>query len=196
MRIIDNWIANHEVEKAERAAERAAQGLDALPATIEEAHAEIERLRVGNPDALRFWSEPDPTALPAPDGERVIDPPTSAIQPPSEQTGGRNLRVGKQVGPDDHRVRPKPVIDAKAEPIERMPDGSPCPPGGRWCSITQRVVPIPPVAKSGAETEAQRQRVNDRTLDYKIMTEPSRVSGEPSPSLGNESWRFHTWRFE
>jgi hypothetical protein len=182
MRIVDNWIANHEAEKAERAAERAAQGLDALPDTLEAAHAEIERLRVGNPDALKFWAGPE--------SDRVVTPGEADIVPPGEQTGGRNLRIGKRPGPDDPKPRSTAVIDAKAEPVELMPDGSRCPPGGRWCPTLRRVVPIPPVARSGEETKASMARVNDRSLDYKIMSEPSRVAGEPKPSLGNESWRF------
>ena len=184
MAIIDNWIANNEAEKAERAAERAAQGLDALPDTLEAAHAEIERLRVGNPDALKFWAGPE--------SERAITPSESDVVPPSEQTGGRNLRTGVQRGIDDHRVtRPKPTIDGKAESVERMPDGSVCPPGGRWCPVLRRVVPVSPIAKSGAETKAAMDRVNaNRALDHQIMNAPSRVSGEPEPSLGNESWRF------
>jgi len=186
--IIDNWIATHEAERAERAAERAAQGLDALPPTLEEAHAEIERLR-GNPDALKFWAGPE--------SERVIDPPLSVITPPSEQTGGRNLRVGRRPGPDDPKPRSTAVIDAKAEPsVELMPDGTPCPPGGRWCPTLRRVVPIPPVAKSGAETKAAMDRVNDRSLDYKIMSEPSRVAGEPQPSTPMTTYGDSNFFFE
>jgi len=52
----------------------------------------------------------------------------------------------------------------------------------------------PVVAKPGHVTEAQRLRVNnDRSLEFKIMQEPSRVAGEPQPSLGNESWRLPRW---
>jgi len=52
----------------------------------------------------------------------------------------------------------------------------------------------PVVAKPGHVTDAQRQRVNnDRSLEFKIMTEPSRVAGEPQPSLGNEPWRWPRW---
>jgi hypothetical protein len=182
MRIIDNWIANHETEKSERAAERTAQGLPALPDTLEAAHAEIERLRQGNPAALRFWSEPDPTALPAHEGERVIDVPTSAITPPSEQTGGRNLRTRPQVGADD----PKPPVTI---------DGKALPPGAQI--VNGRIVPIPPQALSGDETRRRQDAVNARRdIDHAIMNAPSRVSGEPLPSLGNESWRGHTFRFE
>jgi hypothetical protein len=179
MKVIDAWIANHEAERAERAAERAAQGLDALPDTLEEAHAEIERLRVANPDALKFWAAPE---LPAPEGERAIDVPTSAIVPPSEQTGGRNLRTRPAVGPDD----PKPPVTI---------DGKALPPGAQI--VNGRIVPIPPQAKPGHVTEAQRQAVNaNRALDHQIMNAPSRVAGEPAPSLGQETWRGHTWRFE
>jgi len=63
--------------------------------------------------------------------------------------------------------------------------------------VRHRVVPIPPVAKSGAETKASMERANaNRALDHQIMNAPSRVSGEPQPSLGNESWRGYTHRFE
>jgi hypothetical protein len=173
MRIIDAWIANHELEKSERVA--AGLPADAKDARIVELEVEVARLR----------------GLPAPDGDRVIDVPTSAITPPSEQTGGRNLTRGMRRGPDDPPPRSTAVIDAKAEPVERMPDGTPCPPGGMWCPVRRRVVPIEPVARSGAETKASMDRVNARRdIDHKIMSEQSRVAHEPAPSLGNESWRF------
>jgi len=36
----------------------------------------------------------------------------------------------------------------------------------------------PPVAKSGAETEAQRQRVNsDKTIEYRVMGSAPRATG-------------------
>jgi hypothetical protein len=173
MRTIDNWISNRETEKAERAAARAAQGLPPLPVDLETAQREIEQLREEN-QALKFWAEPDAKALP--EGGRVIDVPTSAIVPPSEQTGGRNLRTGPQVGLDN----PKPPVTI---------DGKALPPGAML--VDGKIVPIPPVARSGAETKASMERVNsNRALDHQIMNAPSRVSGEPEPSLGNESWRF------
>jgi hypothetical protein len=154
--------------------------LDALPPTLEEAHAEIERLR-GNPDALKFWAGPE--------SERGITPSESDVVPPGEQPG-RNLRVGKQIGPDDHKVtRQKPTIDAKAEPVTTV-DGKPVPAGskvppGNWGTV------------SGDEAKRRMAAVNnDRSIEHRIMSEPSRVSGEPAPSLGNEWWRGHTWRFE
>jgi hypothetical protein len=153
MRHIENWIEAQELNKRDAEAERVAQGLpaDSKDARIAELEAENARLR-GEP-------------LTGPDGERVIDPPTGDIVPPGEQPG-RNLRVGKQVGPDDHKAAPKPVIEGKA-------------------------MPVPPQAKSGAETKAQMARVNaDRSLEYKIMNAPSRVAHEPKPSNGTESWRF------
>jgi hypothetical protein len=170
MAIIDNWIANHETERAERAAERAAQGLDALPVTLEEAHAEIERLR-GNPDALKFWASPE--------SERVVTPGEADVVPPGEQG---ECYAGKRFTPDDMKVmRPKPVIEA--QPATTV-DGKPVPPGskvppGNWGTV------------SGDEAKRRMARVNnDRSLEHRIMTEPSRVSGEPAPSLNNESWRF------
>src|ERR1700752_4398863 len=49
----------------------------------------------------------------------------------------------------------------------------------------------PVVAKSGAESEAQRQRVAaDRATDFRIMSQPGRT-WEPQPSVGRESWRAH-----
>jgi len=183
MRRIDDWISNHETERAEKAADRAAQGLPPLPEDYESAVAELDRIhQKGNPAALAFWAEPDAKAAPAPDGERTIDPPTSAITPPGEQTGGRNLRTGPQVGPDN----PKPPVTI---------DGKALPPGAQI--VNGRIVPIPPQAKPGHVTEAQRQAVNaNRALDHQIMNAPSRVAGEPAPSLGQETWRGHTWRFE
>jgi hypothetical protein len=170
MAIIDGWIANHEAEKAERRAEGLpANELEAAQMRVAELEAENARLR-GEP-------------LPGPESEGVIDPPTSAITPPSEQPG-RNLRVGKQVGPDDHKVtRRKPVVDATAEPVTTV-DGKPVSPGskvppGNWGTV------------SGDEAKRRMAAVNnDRSIEHKIMSEPSRVSGEPEPSLANESWRF------
>jgi hypothetical protein len=181
MKIVDNWIANHEAEKAARVE----MGLPADVKDARIAQLEAEVARLGG----------EPTALPAP-GERTITPSESDVMPPGE-VPGRNLRTSKQVGPDD--PKPPVTIDAKAESVERMPDGTPCPPGGRWCSVRQRVVPIPPQALSGDETRRRQDAVNARRdIDHQIMNAPSRVSGEPAPSLGQESWRFpsqpgHLW---
>ena len=89
MRIIDNWIAADEAEKAERVAQGLpANETEALRLENASLREEVARLR----------------GLPAPEGERVIDPPTSDIVPPGEQ--GR-LYVGPPPppGPDD----PKPT---------------------------------------------------------------------------------------
>lgn len=177
---IDNWIANHETERRERAAERAEMGLPPLPVDLETAQREIEHLREEN-QALKFWAD-DAKALSAPESERVITPSESDVVPPGE-VPGRNLRTGKQVGPDDHRVRPKPVIDAKAEPTTTV-DGKPVRPGskvppGNWGTV------------SGDEAKRRMAAVNnDRSIEHRIMTEPSRVAHEPVPSLNNEPWRF------
>jgi len=159
MAIVDAWIANHEAEKAERVA--AGLPADAKDARIVELEAENARLR----------------------GESApIDPPTSDIVPPSEQTGSRNLRVGKQVGPDDHKaMRRRPVIEA--EPVTTV-DGKPVPAGskvppGNWGTV------------SGDEAKRRMAAVNNaRSIEHRIMTEPSRVAHEPVPSLNNEPWRF------
>ena len=185
MRIIDNWIANHEAEKVERvAAGEPADELEAAQMRVAELETEVARLR----------------GLPAPEGERVIDPPTADVVPPGEQPGGRNLRTGPQVGIDDHKVGPKPVIDGKVNPptplqvwaaecerIEQLrkqyaPQAEPWQPAKPNC---------PAVAKPGWLTRIERDLANSRrALDHQIMTAPSRVSGEPQPSNGTESWRF------
>ena len=155
MRIIDNWIANDEAEKAERVA----QGLPADPkdARIAELEAENARLRG------------EPAALPAP-GDRVITPSESDVVPPNEQPG-RNLRVGKQVGPDDHKaMRPKPTIDGEA---------------------------VPQTGPTDAEREANRQRINnDRSFEHRIMTQPigrnaPQPSGPHMPQPDNMLGGFH-----
>src|SRR5262249_27823466 len=52
----------------------------------------------------------------------------------------------------------------------------------------------PPQTVSGEEAKRRMAAINnDRSLEFKIMQEPSRVAGEPEPSLGNESWRFPRW---
>jgi len=72
----------------------------------------------------------------APEGERVIDPPTSDIVPPGEQ--GR-LYVGPPPpGPDDPKPRSTAAIDGKA-----VPTGT-----------------------TDAEREANRQRVNNDRSAY------------------------------
>jgi hypothetical protein len=49
----------------------------------------------------------------------------------------------------------------------------------------------PVQAVSGDEAKRRMAAVNARRdIDFKIMTEPSRVAGEPRPSLGNEPWRW------
>jgi hypothetical protein len=193
MAVIDNWLANHETEKAERAAERAAQGLPPLPVDLETAQREIEQLREEN-QALKFWAD-DTKALAAPDGARAIDVPTSAITPPGEIG---ECYAGKRYTADDMKaMRPKATIDAKAESVELMPDGSRCPPGGRWCPVRNRVVPIPPTALSGDETRRRQDAVNARRdIDHAIMTAPSAVSGEPAPSTPMTTYGDSNFFFE
>ena len=69
---------------------------------------------------------PDPApALPAPE-ERTIDPPTGDIVGPLEQSDRQLRRGGPKPGPDDHKVRPKPVIDGEATVVPPAPK-SECP---------------------------------------------------------------------
>jgi hypothetical protein len=39
-------------------------------------------------------------------------------------------------------------------------------------------------------TRIERDLANSRAVEHEIMNAPSRVAGEPQPSLGNESWRY------
>jgi hypothetical protein len=93
---------------------------------------------------------------------------------------------------------PPPGVQPPEQPkqlAELMPDGTPCPPGGRWCPVLGRIVPIPPEALSGDETKRRQAVAQDRSIDFRIMTEPG-PRWEPQPSVGGESWRGHTRRFE
>ena len=84
-------------------------------------------------------------------------PPARDIVPPGEQG---KLYVGPVVGPDDHKARPKPVIDGEATVVPPA-SKSECPSWLRPVPKTERRIDGgPPVAKSSAETEAQRQRVH------------------------------------
>src|SRR5262249_24732998 len=63
-----------------------------------------------------------PHALPSPESDRAIDPPTSAITPPSEQSdSARNLYRGGPRGGHDN-PRPPVTLDGKVEPAQ--PPGS------------------------------------------------------------------------
>jgi hypothetical protein len=181
MEIIEGWVEADAATKRDEEAERRAQGLPADPkdARIAELEAEIARMR-----------GEAPAALPSPDA-KVITPRDSDIMEPFKDA------TGPQRGPDDRPTKSTQVIDGKAEPaVELMADGSPCPPGGRWCPVLRRVVPIPQQALSGAETERRRQAVNaDRSTEFRIMNQPA-GKGMPQPSVGGESWRGHTWRYE
>jgi len=149
--VLDNlaqrWRAADEADRAERGLPPRVHGEAETQKRIEELEAENLR--------LRGQGGQDPKALPAPEAkaERVIDPPTSAITPPGEQS---DRAANGAYAPDLKGPRPGMTIDGKV---------------------------IPPQAKSGAETRAQADRVNsDRSIVHKIMTEPSRVAHEPQPS--------------
>src|SRR5262249_44045076 len=76
----------------------------------------------------------------------------------------------------DNPVDPRPPVTIDA-------DGGPLPPGAQL--VNGKIVPIPPVAKSGAETRAQMDRVNGRRdIDHAAMSAQSRVAHEPRPSTG------------
>jgi hypothetical protein len=157
--IVQRWIEADETERAERGLSPriSSDDAEALQARVDELEQENARLR--SPGANHGFA----CAVAASD--RVIDPPTGDIVPPGEQSDNpANMRppVGTQ---------PKPVTTIDGKPLRpgMGPDGK----------------PIPPQARSGAETKAAMERVNaDRATTLRIMTEPSRVKGEPVPSTG------------
>jgi len=165
--VVGRWIEVDEQDRAEKGLSPRIHDEEAMQRRIDDLEAELVRLRGAQPHAL-----------PASDGERPIDVPTSAIMPPGEQSDRpENQRYAS--GADNPKVKPPTIIDA--EPVTTWPDGRPLPPGGQL--VDGKIVPIPPRAKSGAETRAQQDKVNaDRATAHRIMTQPSRVSGEPTPS--------------
>jgi len=153
----ERWIAADAADRAERGLSPRIHDEEAQQHRIDDLEAELVRLR-----------GPQPHALPSPEAERTITPRDGDIVPPLEQSD-RQLRIGADRGPE----RKQPVtIDA---------DGRPLRPGSQI--IDGKVVPIPPQAKPGHVTEAQRIAVNnDRATVHRVMTQPSRVKGEPQPS--------------
>jgi hypothetical protein len=77
---------------------------------IAELEAELAALKGGSVPALLPLSGTSSPMAALPD---VIDPPTSAIVPPSERA---ECDAGHRAGPDDRPRRPPPVIEAKAVP--------------------------------------------------------------------------------
>ena len=95
---------------------------------------------------------------------------------------------GPKRTPDDEKaLRPKPVIEGKVEGSWTGPKDGPCPWLKQPAPVAKRVAE-PIVTKSGAETEAQRLRVNsDRQTPLRIM---SQGGGEkfPQPDAGGFHW--------
>jgi hypothetical protein len=108
------------------------------------------------------------------DAEPVVEGEiVPAEQVPAETKPVAQSWRGPQDGPPSW-LRPVPPVDSKDRPPA-----------------------TPVIAKSGAESEAQRQRVAaDRSVEFRIMNERPVFRGMPEPSLGNEPWRPHTWRYE
>src|SRR5262249_1451093 len=172
--IVDRWIAADEADRRERGLSLRIHDEEAQQRRIDDLELELVRLRGAQPHAL-----------PAPESDRgVIDPPTGDIVPPGEQSD-RNLYRGN-VRPAPADPKPPVTIEAKAKPLGSSTgpaDG--CPP---WLRQPAPVAPnkrppaTPVVAKSGAETEAQRQRVNaDRSVEHKVigsarMVQPDNLS--------------------
>ena len=104
--IVQNWIDAHNTARCE-------QGLSTLMPDLPTAQRRIDQLEAEN---ARLRGE-EPKALPSPESDRVIDPPTGDIVPPGEWRG-----VPPMPGPDDHKVmRPKPVIDHAPTPQAAPP---------------------------------------------------------------------------
>jgi len=177
-----------------------------------EGGTEVERLREENRELRRLLSGAQPaegaptvteTKVTTVTETKVIDPPTSAIVPPSE-IGETYAGCDRKPAPDDWKVKPKPVLDLKAEadspvkePMKVPEHGKPaeCP---SWLKPVPQVAPEnringgPPVARSGAETKAQMDRVNgDRSIVHRIMTEPG-PAHEPQPSSSG-TWHHPDW---
>jgi len=136
-------------------ATRRDQGLSPRISDLEEAQARIDDLEA---ELVRLRGA-QPHALPAPEAERAIDVPTSAITPPGERSDlPANARYVS--GQDNPKLRPgSQIIDGK-------------------------VVPIPPQALSGAETKRRADVVNGRRdIDYQVMNAPA-GKNMPQPSTG------------
>ena len=161
-KVMEDMVARF---RAAQERDRAERGLGPKIHDEAEQQARIDALELENA-ALRGA----PVALPAPEGD-VIDPPTGDIVGPREQSDNpANMRA-----PVGTPLKAPVTIDHEGRPLrpgsQMLPDG--------------RIVPIPPQAKSGAETRAQADRVNARRdIDHAIMTSPSRVAHEPVPSTG------------
>lgn len=152
---------------------------------------ELERLRAEN-EALRArlgetlpvsgtGSEPVSGTSP-----KVITPRTGDIVPPGEQSDlAANAR--RQVGADDWKAGPKPVLDLKPEPeseaarIERLRQQY-CPHEQPWSPPAPN---SPPVARPAWLTRIQQDLANAaaRVETARVMTAPGRVF-EPQPSGG------------
>jgi len=149
------WEAK-EASRSDQGLSPRVHDLESAQARIDDLEAELVRLRGAQPHAL-----------PSPEVEKTITPSIGDITPPGEVG---EFYVGKQpLTPDDIKaMRPKPTIEHEVGPK----------PG---TDANGRV--IPPQAKPGDVTKAQAARVNaDYATVHRIMTAPSRVTGEPQPS--------------
>jgi len=157
--IVERWIAANEADRAER-------GLSPRVHDEEEQQAKIDELERELAELRGLLSAADPALLLAP--ERAIDVPTSAILPPGEQSDNpRNQRYLS--GQDNPKLKEPVTIDENGKPLHpgMGPDGR----------------PIPPQALSVDETKRRQAAVNaDRSLLHRVMSAPSRVTGEPQPS--------------
>src|SRR5215831_19450386 len=167
--LADRWREADEADRAEKGLSPRVHDEEAQQRRIDDLEAELVRLRGAQPHAL-----------PAPEAEqRVINPPTGDIVGPCEQSDNpRNARPPS--GPDD--PRPPVTIEGRVQGSWRGPQDGPPPWLQKPKPVEKRVDGGPPVAKSGAETEAQRQRVNaNRSIEYRVMG-----GGRPA-----EPWRGH-----
>src|SRR5262245_5248178 len=143
--MVTRWIQADEQDRRER-------GLPPRLHDEQEQQAKIDALERENA-RLRGESVAHVQQLPPPGAERVITPTESEVIPPGEIPDlDANKAPGWQkqswTGPEDGTLswlRPVPKTDKRVD-------------GG------------PPVAKSGARTEAQRKRVNaDGRVEHKVM---------------------------
>src|SRR5262249_25322905 len=188
--IADRWREPEAANKAERiAAGKPADEMEAAQIRIAALEAENADLRA----LTKPLTEGQMKGL-IDRAERVIDPPTSAITPPGEQSDHpRN----SDYAPDLKRApKPGPTIDAKPAGSWTGPqDGRP-----RWLArpapVTKRVDGGQPQAVSGDEAKRRMAAVNaDRATPHRIMTQGGSEKF-PQPDAGGFHWtgeRGRSW---
>src|SRR5262249_47740398 len=112
----------------------------------------------------------------------AFEQPVAIVSPivagtPRHVPGGSSFMSDAVVMPTMGALTPPPAPAAPAELAKPAPNA-------------------PVQAVSGDEAKRRMAKVNaDRSIEFRIMNAPVGRNA-PQPSLGNEPWRGHTWRFE